>query len=385
MSEQLFTSSLLLRHCVRAPGLENPLPNVSADPNDFSSLPWPSFPAKPDHCVPLGIELLERQAISLAESLPPGRVRIVSDVFNRTIVTAKALCRGLQCSSQTIDAALFDPTGAGVCRPVAEDVAAAAMRVRYAEALPLGDEYWRLVDQLQSVLGAPNVSAHGAWLRDLPTAVTSKGKLQGGMYVAATLVENLLLESGAGLEVGWGNTDVAKVLQLLAVHQRYFFIAHGPRVVARNKVSNIIAHVAQALQNSSAGVDGSGSVILVGHDTSIANVAELLNTTWAAGQYGYGTIPGSGLRFDLVARCNNSSATNATIRLIPCRNAELFVRVTYTWASVVQPGADGAMQSVPVVFKDAVGAVEPGLLPLEVWDKLVANIVDPKCVTKSNL
>jgi len=104
MSEQLLTSSLLLRHCVRAPGpaLKNPLPNVSADPNDFSSLPWPSFPAKPDHCVPLGIELLERQAISLAESLPPGRVRIVSDVFNRTIVTAKALCRVLanyRCSS----------------------------------------------------------------------------------------------------------------------------------------------------------------------------------------------------------------------------------------------------------------------------------------------
>ena len=140
------------------------------------------------------------------------------------------------------------------------------------------------------------------------------GKLQGGMYVAATLVQNLFSESDAGLVVGWGDTDVENVLQLLAVHQRYVFIAHGPRVVARNKVSNIIAHVAQVLQNPSAGVDGSGSVILVGHDTSFASVVKLLNTQ--PGQLG-STI----VALSQVAGCVSTLSHTAIVRPRQCASA----------------------------------------------------------------
>jgi 4-phytase/acid phosphatase len=327
------------RHGVRTPT------GSSEQLNQYSAQPWPKWDSPSGNLTPQGARLmtlfgsyyrayLAQQGLLSADGCADAiRVSFFSDSDQRTAETGKSLATGMfsGCSTGQQQHALpegqvdplFHSLSAGVGQPDRKR-AAASIAGRIGNNPAGVTEAYRLqLDTLQRVLlGCASASpcpqpGHTAptLLLDIPAGFDAGksdhlAELKGPLNTASTITENLLLEYTSGLpmdQVGWGRVDLATLKQLMDLHTAASDLTRRTSYLATVQASNTLAHILDTLQQAVTGKDVRGAlgkagdrvVVLVGHDTNLANMAGMLNMNWVIDGRRDDTPPGGALVFEL--------------------------------------------------------------------------------------
>ncbi|MGB6692364.1 MAG: histidine-type phosphatase [Terracidiphilus sp.] len=361
-SEQLKFVVIVSRHGVRSPtGKTDQL-------NQYSAQPWPAWSVPPGYLTEHGAklmtmfgiydrELLSQQGLLSAEGCDDaGRVTIIADSDQRTRETGKALAAGLMpgcaievhAQAEGTPDALFHSLEAGIGHPD-RALATAAVSGRIGNN-PAGlvDAYRPQLKALDDVLsgcnGQTSCKIDGPVnegprksLFAVPSIIEAgKGshlvELRGPLSTAATMAEDLLLEYTEGMDaaqVGWGRVDRNKLLEVMQLHTASSDLERRISYLAREQSSNLLAHILDSMQQAVSEKPVAGALtragdrllILVGHDTNLANISGALDLSWLADGRRDDTPPGGAIVFELWTQAGS---------------AEYSVRAYYTAQTVDQ-------------------------------------------------
>lgn len=131
------------------------------------------------------------------------------------------------------------------------------------------------------------------------------------LKTAGSLSENLMLEYAQGLpmaQVAWGAGDGDTIGQLITLHNLQFALSKKSMPAAVQAGSNLMAHILATLQQGSGATPvvaplsdrHAKVVILLGHDTNLANLAGMLGLDWHDARQPDDYPPGGALVFDLL-------------------------------------------------------------------------------------
>jgi 4-phytase/acid phosphatase len=327
---------IVSRHGVRSPtGKFDQL-------NQYSVQPWPSWKVPPGYLTEHGAKLMtlfgayDREQLAAQGLLAPTgcadaqHIRIIADSDQRTRETGKALAAGLapgcdievKALAEGTEDPLFHSLAAGIGH-LDRPLAAAAISGRIG-GNPQGllEAYHPQLEELEEILRgcgpASNCESAGKAapksLFEIPASIAPgmsdhMVELRTPIGVAATIAENLLLEYTEGMEsanVGWGRMDVQKLRDVLQLHTASEDIAQRTNYIARVQSSNLLLHILRSMQqavdaNSAAGalsMPGDRLLILVGHDTNLANMSGALGLSWLIDGRRDDTPPGGALTFE---------------------------------------------------------------------------------------
>jgi 4-phytase / acid phosphatase len=340
---------IISRHGVRSPtGTPEQL-------NQYSAQPWPQWDVPPGYLTPQGARLMnlfgayyrsylaQQGLFHSAGCADAAHVSFYSDSDQRTVETGKSLAAGMfpgcpareESEKRALDKgqaeALFHSMAANIGRPD-RDRAVASIAGRIGnDPSRVTDAYRPQLEMLQRILlGCPATSpctppsqAGGKLLLEIPASLEGgKGDhaadLKGPLNTASTVTENFLLEYTSGLpkeQVAWGRVDLVTLKQLMALHTAASDLTRRSSYLAVTQASNALAHILDTLQQAVADKQVSGAlgqlgdraVILVGHDTNLANIAGTLNLNWIIDGRPDDTPPGGALVFELWQRAETSN------------------------------------------------------------------------------
>ena len=312
---------------------------------------------------------------------PENAVFVWADLDERTRATAQALVQGLSsgCNIPVHSAAgktdqLFDPIP-GLGKVDVDKSRASMVGAIGGDPNAFHDAYRAQFALLDDVLGCKS-SGTCKVVSQVPSSVTSEGDaglatLSGGIDLASTAVENLVLEYTDGQkDVGWGKLDGRQLLDLLQLHVLQSRLEHGNYYAARVHSSNILAHIVQTIEQAATNQSVVGTrvppqssvVIIVGHDTQLEELAGLLHLSWLMRGYQMNDAPpGGALVFELHAPAD--------------RAAEPFVRMFFVAQSM------DAMRSGDGRNPNRVPVYVPGCprldCPIGTFAKIGNSAVDP--------
>lgn len=134
--------------------------------------------------------------------------------------------------------------------------------------------------------------------------------LAKAMKTAGSLSENLMLEYAQGMPldgVAWGQGSAATIGQLIQLHNMQFAASKKPLPLAQQSASNLLAHIVATLDAAAGRQDevqpladaSARGVILIGHDTNLAQVSGLLGTQWHSAAQPDDYPPGGAMVFQL--------------------------------------------------------------------------------------
>lgn len=347
-SEEVAARIIVLRHGVRSP---------TSSPDElapYASRPWKAWPVAPGVLTEHGAQgiraLGQRMARMLtADGLGHGSCDdpwlVIADSTPRNRASGAALVQGLQpvCHAGYLalapeqNNALFhfvDKSG------TKDDDAPVAPSQWPASALV----------ELQSVL----LGCRGdACLQDagkqgrkllLDPAHDDDAAHAKSLKTAGSLSENLMLEYAQGFaptQVAWGKGDAATIGHIITLHNLQFALAKKSMPAAAKAGSNLLAHVLATLQQA-AGVSTAvaplapvktRTILLVGHDTNLANLAGVLGVDWHDERQPDDYPPGGALVFDLLKqedgyalRVSSWMPTLAALRQADFRSENALVR-----------------------------------------------------------
>jgi 4-phytase/acid phosphatase len=332
---------IISRHGVRSPtGSPEQL-------NQYSAQPWPTWDVPPGHLTPQGARLMtifgayyrsyltQQGLLQASGCADAAHVSFYSDSDQRTVETGKSLAAGMFPGCPTREQSekhalaegqpdpLFHSMAAGVGR-ADRDRAVASIAGRIGnDPASLTEAYRPQLEMLQRILlGCPATSpcpqpGHSAskLLLEIPASLEGgKGDhaadVRGPLSTASTITENFLLEYTNGLpmeQVAWGRVDLATLKQLMALHTAASDLTRRSSYLATSQASNALAHITDTLKQAVTGKEvpgalgelGDRAVILVGHDTNLANIAGTLNLNWLIDGRRDDTPPGGALVFEL--------------------------------------------------------------------------------------
>ncbi len=322
---ELVRMVILSRHGVRSP---TGTPEALAR---WTVSKWPDFKVPPGHLTARGGDLVQLMGVYYRDYLAEQglftragcpaqeRVHVHADVDQRTQVTAERILEGFApgCGLPVRKAdserdPLFHPVEANLCKFNLEQARDAVMQRAGGDFAALARKERDALHELQGILqcctprtcdksfGGPGGPCK---LPALPTRLKvdpAKVSLEGGLAIASTYSEILLLEYGngfAGKEFGFGRADVAKMQQGFKLHVLAFDIVQRAPYIAQHQGSMLLGKITDALA-SAAG--DPRLVLFAGHDTNIANVAAMLGANWhLPGYQPNQTPPGGALAFEL--------------------------------------------------------------------------------------
>lgn len=322
---ELLRFVILSRHGVRSP---TGSPETLAR---WTVSKWPDFKVPPGHLTPRGGELMQlmgayyrdylvQQGLSSRNGCPAGdQVYAWADVDQRTEASASRILEGYApgCTLPVHKASgerdsLFHPVEAGICRFNIETARAAVMKRAGGDFAAIAKANRETMQMLQGVLqcctpklcdksfGGPGGPCT---LPALPTRLKidpARVALEGGLAIASTFAEILLLEYGNGFrghDFGFGRADTAKMRQGFEIHTLAFDIVQKTPYIAQRQGSMLLDRLTQALAK---GVGDARFIAYVGHDTNIANLAAMLGASWQQpGYHKNQTPPGGALAFEL--------------------------------------------------------------------------------------
>jgi 4-phytase/acid phosphatase len=225
---------------------------------------------------------------------------------------------------------LFHPVEAGVCKIDFERGRAAVLEKAGGDLDKAVDAHRKALQQLQTVLGccAPKLcTAGGAGAAknstktcSLPTLASTVAerkrdgsvRLTGPIAIGSTTAEVFLLEYAQGFPLGrvaWGRAPTAAAIkELLVFHRMQFDLIERPPYLAARHGSALLREVRDLMRRTaepSAGGQSAGTasklIILVGHDTNIANIGGMLDVHWdLEGYLPDETPPAGALAFELL-------------------------------------------------------------------------------------
>jgi 4-phytase/acid phosphatase len=339
---------ILSRHGVRSPtGTPEQL-------NPYSAQPWPAWDVPPGYLTPQGARLMtlfgayyrsyyaQRGLFDAVGCADAAHVAFYSDLDQRTVETGKSLAAGMfpgcplreQSERRALSDGqanpLFHPLTAGVGH-LDHDRAVASVAGRIgSDPAAVTEAYRPLLDKLQRILlgcpatglcPQPGHTAAKLLLDTPPSLEDGKGDhlatLRGPLSTASTITENFVLEYTTGMpidQIAWGRVDLATLKELLALHTAAADLGRRSSYLATAQASNALAHILDTLQQAVIGKEVPGSlgrlgdcaVILVGHDTNLANIAGALNLNWLVDGRRDDTPPGGALVFELWERPGGS-------------------------------------------------------------------------------
>lgn len=288
----------ITRHCVRS---MYPTLRGRADPSfdhadNYTALPFPTNDEWHSDgiatCTARGQQLAQVFGESLSEHLPRP-ISIVADNSARCIDTAQRVALGLG-EGVSYDGTVLslDPVKWGVCSQLSGDdleVGVQSMLDEVEAGLGPFAAAWaqrhEFMARLQDLVGkgeAPNIT-------EIPDTI-SDGVYVGGLHASSqAMVENFILEAGAGMPVAWGALDGVHREELwrdfMPLNILYNAINHrGLPLATRN--GPVIMSILQQLKDPTTGTN-----ILLGHDTNLDAIATILGMTWSCGPFADNASP----------------------------------------------------------------------------------------------
>lgn len=332
---------ILTRHGVRSPTGSN------EQLDQYSSQPWPKWDVSPGYLTPHGAKLMtifgaydraylaQQGLISATGCGDATHISIYADSEERTVESAKSLAAGMFPGCPPAEQPQQHWLMEGKPDPLFHPLAASVVRYDRERALAsiggrIGNDpngvtaaYRSQLEALQNVLlgcaaALPcPTSGHtpSKLLLDIPATLDGgKGdhlaELKGPLNSASTLTENFLLEYTEGLpmeQVGWGHLDASSVRYLMDLHTAASDLTRRTPYLATVQASGLLSHILDTMRQAASGKPFRGAlgrvddrvVVLVGHDTNIANVAAMLNLNWLLDGRRDDTPPGGALVFEL--------------------------------------------------------------------------------------
>ncbi|HEY3814410.1 MAG TPA: histidine-type phosphatase [Caulobacteraceae bacterium] len=307
---------IVMRHGVRPPT------KTAAALAPLADKSWPddaAWGAKPGELTPRGAEAIRKLGRYLrtryADERPQAAVIWADGADQRTRETARNLALGIAPDAPPPFGAVADGThdplfsgpGAGVCPSDPAGALAAARALGPVDTA----ETETALKRLQAI-AAPNGCAGGPGpCLQGPSTVqaTAKGlKIDGPVSTGASLAEDFLLEYENGLpsdQVGWGRLQSGDLSAVMATHRRESDIERGLPYIASRRAAVLTRFIVTALSEDTAARDGGPTVkagdrmvILVGHDTNLANLGGAFGLNWSFPDQPDSTAPGTALAFE---------------------------------------------------------------------------------------
>jgi 4-phytase/acid phosphatase len=342
----LMRAVMLTRHGVRSPTQSTETLNSW---RRAKTPGWPDFDVPPGYLTPKGGELVEatgghyrtyldRNGLSDPAHCLDG-ILLRADSDERTVMTAHALGNGLtktekdkalRCRFAIQEVAngvdpLFHPSEA---RPESCPLDPKKVEEAIGDLHPLAEQFKNQIAAEQGVLQCcssqlcekPGCSGSGplspsCTLQALPScadAAKGQASIKGGLGIAQSFAEMMLLRYGQGLPVAF---DKAEILNSLRLHVAVFDKVQRAPYVAERQGANLLYHIAHALESGRDPGSPGGPfkfVAYVGHDTNIANLAALLDLHWQLPEYPADDMPpGGALVFELRQPANGSPLVDA--------------------------------------------------------------------------
>lgn len=378
---------IVMRHGVRAA-------TDTRKMNASSAQPWPAFEVPDGELTPHGYRAIvelgrwEREYFVHQGLLDRETCASAHDVFvwsspaSRTQATARAWLDGVlpRCGVAAGHAlenqdTLFhaDETDANEPDPGDAQEAQAAMLAAMGSPQAASRRYAADVAALANVVGAPRecVEQKGASHCGLYAApwgvkiVGNSAKLTGPAAVGAAMSETIRMQYADGWpldRIAFGHVHrSADVIRLMGLRSaKYAYTNHVP-LIARRGGAPLLGRVTRALNEEDRGESDARLLVLVGHDTNIAQLRTLLGFDWKLGEYRVNdAVPGGTLLFE---------------RFVRERDGAAFVRVSYIAQSLDQmrdvarlQGRNGPLKAV---LRDDKGR---SLMPIEEFDARIKGM-----------
>ncbi|XOO19786.1 AppA family phytase/histidine-type acid phosphatase [Edwardsiella ictaluri] len=394
---------IVSRHGVRAP-TEMPALIREVTPDG-----WPVWPVPLGDLTPRGASLvtllgayyrqqLSREGLLPAQGCPPaGWVYAWTDVDQRTRKTGAAFLQGLApgCAvaihhrpdvSQRDP--LFHPVKAGLCRL---DKARTRRAIEAQAGMPLAalnHRHGTALAQMARVLhfaSSPYCQRRSGdgvctLARTMPTRLHMDAHgaiaLRGALGLSATLAEMFLLQQAQGMaQPAWGRIATpAQWRSLLQLHNLQFDLLSRTDYIARHRGTPLMYTVLQALHGQTPRLPGLTAqnrlLLLVGHDTNLANLSGLLQTPWSLPGQPDNTPPGGELRFE---RWRDSTG-------------RAWVRVSVVYQSLAQLRRQSRLtlplppHQMTLALPGCRGEMADGLCPLDAFSQWLSSRLIPACL-----
>lgn len=287
----------------------------------YAAQKWPAWEVKDGYLTPHGFQLIQYfgayyRALYASEGLfptsgCPKNAYLYANEIERTEQTALALGEGLapgcalpvHTSSAKVDA-LFGalPTYGKANPQLARE---ATMGMFGADLNALYPRYASALATLESILGCdgtncPLLSATPETLKT--SSISGLAYASGGLESAAAAVDTLDLQYDDGMDAGWGRATPEKLLEIAPLLHLSFVVNRGSPYASAAEGSNFLAHFAATIDQVATGKKNAQTrvplsarfVDIVGHDTTIFEMATNLRLSWLMRGYQVNELPPGG-------------------------------------------------------------------------------------------
>ncbi|WP_430390690.1 histidine-type phosphatase [Dyella sp. 20L07] len=311
---------VLMRHGVRSPT------SAPSDLSVYSREPWANWPVAPGVLTEHGSKGLQALGARYRQTLMEASlwngscttlsrdVLVIADSTPRNRASGEALVHGLapDCAGrfQALPADINNPLFHFGSKDEGKEDDNAAVPMPESWPPPAFDELQRVLLGCNDDTCLSDAIAQGRRPLLSKAKASETSARAKALKTAGSLSENLMLAYAQGFplaQVAWGRADATTIGRLITLHNLQFDLAKKRLPAAAQAGSNLLAHMLATLQQAAGdplvaaalAPASTRVVLLVGHDTNLANIGGLLGAEWHDARQPDDYPPGGALVLDL--------------------------------------------------------------------------------------